>query len=89
MGYFDSENTGGITTEYQGWTQRGCLRGGTSSQRLEPSGAGRGRGESMRGGEGGSLGGGVFGGAPPDFFLKSMSLRMHFKPFGSPLFHIL
>ena len=33
----------------QGWTQRGCLRGGTSSQRLEPSGASRERWESMRG----------------------------------------
>ena len=28
----------------QGWTQRGCLRGGTSRRRLEPSGASRERG---------------------------------------------
>ena len=67
----------------QGWTQRGCLRGGgggalqaedlNQAAQFGAEGCGRGM-------EGGLIGGG-FGGAPPKFFLKSMSLRMHFKPF--------
>ena len=72
----------------QGWTQRGCLRGGTSSQRLEPSGASRELGESVWGAVMEAHWRGVRGSSPRNF-LKSMSLRMHFKPFWSPLFHIL
>ena len=68
----------------QGWTQRGCLRGGTSSQRVELSGeqavSGGGGGEYERGGGGSLIEGGPGGGSPGNF-LKSMSLRMHFKPF--------
>ena len=56
----------------------GLFTGGTSSPKLEPSGGSREQGESMSGGEAHE---GGFGGAPPIFFLKSMSLRMHFKPF--------
>ena len=54
--------------------------GGTESRTLEPSGSRR---EWGRIGEGvdPSLAGGGSGGAPPEIFEKSMSLRMHFKPF--------
>ena len=60
--------------------------GSTSSPKLEPSGTSRERGESMSG-ERGSLEG--VRGSSPEIFLKYMSLSMHFKPFLSPLFHIL
>ena len=53
--------------------------GGTESRSLEPSGESR-EGESMRGGLNPlSLCGS--GGPPPEFILKSMYLRTHFKPF--------
>ena len=55
--------------------------GGTSSRRLEPSGASNEWGESMRGGLNPPLIRGGYGGPPPKFFKKSMSLRMHFEPF--------
>ena len=54
--------------------------GGTGSRRLEPSGASRERGREGEGVDPPIVGGGS-GGAPPEIFLKSMSLRMHFKPF--------
>ena len=50
--------------------------GGTESRRIEP--IDEGGGEYERGVVPLALGG---WGAPPDFFFKSMYLRMHFKPF--------
>ena len=57
----------------QGWTQRGCLRGGTSSQRVELSGeqavsGGGGGREYERGGGGSLIEGGPGGGLPWKFF---------------------
>ena len=53
----------------QGWTQRGCLRGGTSSQRLEPSCASREWGEVLGGGGGGTL---IFS------YIRRLRLRLFF-----------
>ena len=57
--------------------------GALKAEGLKTSGESRERGVSMRGGLNTplSLGGGGSGGPPPENFLKSMSLRMHFKPF--------
>ena len=49
----------------QGWTQRGCLREGTSIPKLEPRGASR-----ERGGGGSMSRGGGSGGSVPRFFFK-------------------
>ena len=54
--------------------------GGTESRTLEPSGLRRERGRIGEGVDPPLTGGGS-GGPPPEIFEKSMSLRMHFKPF--------
>ena len=69
--------------EIQGWTQRGRLRGALQAEDLNRAV------QAVSGVRTPLLIGGGFGGAPPKIFLKSMSLRMHFRPFLSPFFHIL
>ena len=53
----------------QGWTQRGCLR---AAQAMSGEEYERGRNPHSLEGVPGEL---------PHFFSKSMSLRMHFRPF--------
>ena len=63
----------------QGWTQRGRLRGGgggaLQAEDLNPAA------QAVCGMRKPLLIGGGSGGTPPVIFLKSMSLRMHFRPF--------
>ena len=67
-----------------GWTKRGCLMGGGALKAESFN-------QVVQAVSGGEYEGGIepllCGG--PEFFSKSMSLRMHFKPFRSPFFHIL
>ena len=75
-----------LSAVYQGWIQRGCLRGGGGGggalqakdfNRVAQAVSG---GESMRVVEAEVYWRGVRGSSPGNF-LKSVSLRMHFKPF--------
>ena len=64
-----------LTQLYQGWTQRGRLRGALQAEDLfRAVQAVSGVRKPLLIGEGS-------GGAPPGNFIKSMTLRMHFRPF--------
>ena len=70
----------------QGWTQRGCLQGCTSSQGLEPSGSSREQGESMRGAMMEAHWRGVRGGGLPQKFFKIYVSENAFQAILKPSF---
>ena len=68
---------------FPGLDPEGLFTGGTSSPKLESSGASRERGESISGGEAHWRG---FGGAPPKFFFKIYVSENAFQAILKPSF---